>query len=60
MDYNKLTVVLYSWEQKCYHIETMGEYIESNKRANINKKNHQYRLIYVCENYYDALKFTKE
>ena len=59
MKYNTLIAVLYSWEQKCFHTETLHEYIESNKTANITQKNHQFRLIHVCDSFGEAEKFIK-
>jgi hypothetical protein len=43
--------VLYSFEQGCFHLETMKEYIQSNLRATMDKKDHQYRLIAIAEDW---------
>lgn len=48
--------VLFSWEQKCFHIETMQEYIDSNILATQRKQNHQYRLVSIAKDWDDANK----
>jgi hypothetical protein len=52
-----MIAVLFSFEQKCFHIETMTEYIKSNWSVSINKKDHQYRLVGIAENWDDAHKY---
>lgn len=49
-----MIAVLFSWEQKCFHIETMQEYIESNILATKMKQNHQYRLVAIAKDWQDA------
>lgn len=49
-----MIAVLFSWEQKCFHIETMQEYIDSNILATKMKQNHQYRLVAIAKDWHDA------
>ena len=51
-----MIAVLFSWEQKCFHIETMQEYINSNILATKMRQNHQYRLVSIAKDDHDALK----
>jgi len=44
------TAVLYSFEQKAFHIEPIKDYIKSNIEASIRKTPHQYRLIAIADN----------
>ena len=41
MDYDKVVAVLYSFEQNSFHLETLQQYLDSNIKATINKKDHQ-------------------
>jgi len=50
----KKIAVLYSFEQKCFHTETVYDYIKSNVTATIKKKDHQYRMIGIAETDEDA------
>ena len=52
----KLVAVLYSFEQEFFHIEYLDEYTDSNVRATINKKDHQYRMIALVNSFDDAIK----
>jgi hypothetical protein len=54
------TAVLYSFEQGCFHLETMREYIESNLKATMDKKDHQYRLIAIAENWKEGDKICDQ
>lgn len=51
----KNVALLYSFEQKYFHIETLKEYILSNVKATINKKDHQYRLVALAYSYDEAV-----
>lgn len=44
------TAVLYSFEQKAFHIESIKEYIKSNIEASLRKTAPQYRLIAIADN----------
>jgi hypothetical protein len=50
----EIIAVLYSFEQKCFHVETLHDYIKSNVHATIRRKDHQYRLIAIAKDYEDA------
>lgn len=56
MELLKVWAVLYSFEQKCFHIEYVHEYLKSNMQATINKKDHQYRLIAFAKDDMEAHK----
>jgi hypothetical protein len=56
MELLKLWAVLYSFEQKCFHIEYVHEYLKSNMQATIYKKDHQYRLIAFAKDGMEAHK----
>ena len=49
-----MIAVLFSFEQNAFHIETIETYIDSNIRATINKKDHQYRLIAITKDWEEA------
>ena len=49
-----MIAVLFSFEQGFFHIETMSEYISSNWKVTQLKKDHQYRLIGVADDYHQA------
>ncbi len=56
-----LIAVLYSKEQKCWHIETLQEYLLSNQRYLLDvTKVQQYRLVIVFDEYKDASKFISD
>lgn len=42
--------ILYSFEQKAFHIESVRDYIKSNIESSLRKQQHQYRLIAVADN----------
>jgi len=47
----ELTAVLYSPEQKCFHLEPLKEYINNNLQHAIARiKYNQFHLIGICEN----------
>lgn len=48
---NDKIAVLYSWQQKAFHIETLDLYIESNMKSIIEKKDNQYKLIALYDTY---------
>lgn len=54
--YSKIAL-LYSFEQKCFHIETVREYIKSNITATLKKQDHEYRLVAILNNRDDCDKF---
>lgn len=56
---NEKFAVLYSFEQKAFHIETLGEYIQSNITVTCIKKDHQYRLIGLFNTYDEGSEFVK-
>jgi len=41
--------ILYSFEQKAFHIESIKDYIKSNIEATLKKRDHQYRLIAIAD-----------
>jgi hypothetical protein len=56
-----LIAVLYSKEQKCWHIESLNEYMESNIRFLLGiQKVQQYKLVIVFDEYKDASKFIND
>lgn len=52
--------VLYSFEQKAFHVETLLDYCKSNLSASVRKKSHQYRLVGIAETYPDADKIIEQ
>jgi len=52
-----MIAVLFSFEQKCFHIETMTDYIKSNWMVTEKKHDHQYRLVGISENWEEAHKY---
>jgi hypothetical protein len=46
-----MIAILFSFEQKGFHIETLDDYIKSNLKATILKRDHQYRLVATANNY---------
>lgn len=57
----KLTAILYSVEQDCFHLETISDYVTNNiKRCMIKQKCNEYRLIGVCENDVDGDNLIEE
>lgn len=59
-DVFNMQAVLYSFEQKAFHIETIGDYIKSNILATKIKTDHQYRLVGICNNYETAAELVKQ
>ena len=56
-----LVAVLYSKEQKCWHIETLQEYLLSNQRYLLDvTKVQQYRLVCLFNTRDEASKFIKD
>lgn len=56
-----LVAVLYSQEQKCWHVETLQDYCYSNLRLLLGKsKAQQYRLITVVKDLQEATKFITD
>ena len=49
-----MIAVLFSFEQGCFHIETMTEYIKSNWHVTRLKQDHQYRLVGISDDYHQA------
>lgn len=46
-----MTAVLYSYEQGCFHLEKVHEYLVNNaKRAMAKEPFDEYRLICICNN----------
>jgi len=41
--------ILYSFEQKAFHIESIKDYNKSNIEATLKKRDHQYRLIAIAD-----------
>lgn len=56
---DKKIAVLYSFEQKAFHIEPIKDYIKSNIEASIIKTAQQYRLIAIADNDYIADELIK-
>jgi hypothetical protein len=52
-----MIAVLFSFEQGCFHIETMTEYIKSNWEVTRVKQDHQYRLVGTAEDWQEADKY---
>jgi len=52
--------VLYSFEQKAFHIETLKEYCASNIKTSILQAPTQFRLIAVCDSYEIASKTVSD
>lgn len=44
------TAVLYSFEQKAFHIEPIKDYIKSNIESSLRKTAPKYRLIAIADN----------
>lgn len=49
-----MIAILFSFEQKGFHIETLDEYMQSNLKATALKKDHQYRLVATADTYETA------
>ena len=47
--YNKFAV-LYSFEQSCFHIESLQEYIVSNIESSLRRCANQFRLVAIVDN----------
>ena len=58
MDYDKVVAVLYSFEQNSFHLETLQQYLDSNIKATLKKKDHCYRLIALASNQKQGLEIT--
>jgi hypothetical protein len=60
ISFNMSTIaILYSFEQKAFHVETVAAYCKSNIEATLRKKDHQYRLIAFADNYDTADKIIE-
>lgn len=49
-----MIAILFSFEQKGFHIETITEYINSNIRVTLIGKDHQWRLVAIAHSEWDA------
>ena len=49
-----MIAILFSFEQKGFHIEMLDDYIKSNLKATISKRDHQYRLVATADSYEKA------
>jgi len=49
-----MIAILFSFEQKGFHIETMEEYIDSNIRVTMYGKDHQWRLVAIANTEFQA------
>jgi hypothetical protein len=49
-----MIAILFSFEKKGFHIETLDDYIKSNLKATILKRDHQYRLVATANSYHKA------
>lgn len=54
------TAVLYSFEQKAFHIETLSDYCRSNIEASKRNIAHQYRLIGIADDDQEADEMIKQ
>lgn len=54
--------VLYSIQQDCFHIETMGEYLDNNTRRILKKEKDfaSFHPIGLFDNYEDASEFIQQ
>ena len=55
-----MIAILFSFEQKGFHIETMKEYLLSNYRVTEIQKDHQLRLVAIAKDWEDADKVCDE
>jgi len=46
-----MVAVLYSHQQKCFHIELVDEYIQNNIRCIVTKSVNQFELVGIADNY---------
>lgn len=49
-----MIAILFSFEQKGFHIETIEDYMISNIKVTYRKRDHQWRLIGLAKNYDEA------
>ncbi len=47
---NNKIAVLYSFEQSCFHIESLQEYIVSNVESSLMRVANQFRLVAIVDN----------
>lgn len=47
---NNKIAVLYSFEQSCFHIESLQEYIASNVESSLRSVVNQFRLVAIVDN----------
>jgi hypothetical protein len=59
-DTDKIAVLLYSIEQKCFHIESMSEYVANQLEHITNNSNLDFQLIGVFESEIEANDWTIE
>lgn len=52
--------VLYSHSQKCFHIESIMEYITENFNLSVTGKEGDYRMLGITENEYAAHNLIEE
>ena len=53
------SAVLYSISQKCFHIESLREYIEENIKCAMLKKDNDYRLVGLFNSDDEAHEYTE-
>ena len=49
-----MIAILFSFEQKGFHIETLEDYMISNVEATFYKSDHQWRLVRIANSYEEA------
>lgn len=55
-----MIAILFSFEQKGFHIETMKEYLLSNYRVTEMQIDNQWRLVAIAKDWQDADKVCDE